>query len=338
MTSGEVVLFANLGAEEGARAPAHGWPPLVRAWARLFGAPVVVDGAGAVDDPYPSAAFPFLRRHVGLIPWLATEAAVARARALGVDYAGADVAATSVVHDKAFAVHAAREQGVLPDALAPFVVVLEPAELRAPTLKESLVAYARGLPAFADGFTLKPRRGTSGRGRVPGPARIVDDQALLDACVNGARHLAARGGAILEPWVRRARDHSIQLFVDDDGSASALGVTDLLVSTAGVWRGNSFALDEQGHARSVHAPDLDDALVGVALAVGARAARAGYRGPLGVDAYTFLVDGREIVHPLVEVNARFTGGIVAIGAARGERRAAGAPLVFDARTCTLDAA
>jgi len=58
----------------------------------------------------------------------------------------------------------------------------------------------------------------------------------------------------------------------------------------------------------------DEALREAAVAVAQAAIAAGYHGPCGVDAFAFEVEpGRIELRPVVEFNARFTLGIVAIG-------------------------
>jgi hypothetical protein len=330
-----LVLFPNFAGEEQERAQplATALHPLARGWAALFGRRATVQGVGEVDGDERGAAFSFLDALTGFVPWFSTGEARARAHTLSLPYASADPDATQTVHDKAFAVSQARLLGLMPDCLEPFVVVLSPADLLAPDFVEHLLTYVRKLPAFARGFTLKPRSGTSGRGRVPGLMRILDDERARTACVNGAKKLAVKGGAILEPWLTRRTDFSAHVHVTDDGP-HALGVTTMDVSSAGVWSGTRFALDEEGVARADH--PLHDALLAVGLQMGARAKAHGYRGPLGIDAFTFVDDrGREILRPLVEVNARFTGGLVAIGTARRAKVAPGVHVRFDARDASL---
>jgi hypothetical protein len=330
-----LTLFANFGGEEQERAAPlqTALHPLARAWAQLFGRRATLLGLFDVDDDGRGSAFPFLDALTGFVPWLSTGEARARAKTLGLAYAGADPDAVRRVHDKAFAVESARELGLMPACLEPFVVVLSPEDLLKPDFMAHLETYVRGLPTFAEGFTLKPRFGTSGRGRVPGQARILDDEAARTACENGAKKLALKGGAILEPWLTRRADFSAHAVVTDAGPR-ALGVTIMDVSNAGVWSGTRFSLDDDGVARAAH--PLHDALFAVVLQVGARAAAHGYRGPLGIDAFTFIdADGAEILRPLVEVNARFTGGLTAIGSARRARVSSGTEVRFDGRDASL---
>jgi hypothetical protein len=61
----------------------------------------------------------------------------------------------------------------------------------------------------------------------------------------------------------------------------------------------------------------DEALREAAVAIGQAAAAAGYHGPCGVDAFAFEKEpGRFELRPVVEFNARFTFGTVAIGLLR----------------------
>jgi hypothetical protein len=64
---------------------------------------------------------------------------------------------------------------------------------------------------------------------------------------------------------------------------------------------------------------FDDALIAAASEIARAAHAAGYYGPCGVDAFTFRRDGEKILRPIVELNARFTTGTVAIGLLRRAR-------------------
>ena len=285
-----VVPYANVGAEEGAPSTHPAARAVADAWTALF-----------ADPPWP-----WLVAKDGLVPWLATDDAVAEAARRGVPYAGPDPRVVRVVHDKAFALRVAREAGLEPTPIAGVAFAVDADALVGDAALRAIEARVAAWPArFRASFTLKPRIGTSGRGRVAGrDGRLGDDaRAALP-------RLAARGGCVVEQWLRRVDDLSSCWHVADDGAIALLGTTRQDVSGAGVHKGN--VVDARG--RSGH--PLDDALVESARVVVTAARDAGYRGPCGVDAFTFVDD--EVVHlrPIVELNARFTAGIVAL-ATRG---------------------
>ena len=200
---------------------------------------------------------------------------------------------------------------MLPAGLEEWIAVLEPELLRdsdgaVAAIEERLARW----PGWTGGrFTLKPRFGTSGRGRVAGEAGRV-------AAGRGAfARLAESGGALLEPWLARTCDLSAQLWVGSDGQIVLLGTTELLVEGSGLYRGHRGFVDSRGRVTS--GSRYDEALREAAVAVARTAAAAGYRGPCGVDAFAFEVEpGRVELRPAVEFNARFTLGIVAIGLLR----------------------
>jgi hypothetical protein len=83
-------------------------------------------------------------------------------------------------------------------------------------------------------------------------------------------------------------------------------------------RGHRGEVDRRGR---VHCGSpFDDALREAGSELTAAAAEAGYRGPCGVDGFAFRdAEGHEILRPTVELNARFTLGIVALGCLRRAR-------------------
>lgn len=292
--------FANIAAEEGDDWRERGGHPAVRALAELFEALFI-----------PEPAFDWLSDEGALFAWLNTEEAEREAAARGLRLAGAPAQVVRRVHDKAFALEVARRERLLPAVLRDCIRVFEPSELEDPdalldTLERELAAW----PAWLGGrFTLKPRLGSSGRGRV----------SQRDAVAGALPRLRARGGAILEPWLERTQDLSVQLYLAPDGSLLLVGTTELLVSSTGVYRGQRGRVDSRGRVESDSPHDA--ALREAAVAVANAAAREGYHGPCGLDAFAFRgEDGREELRAVVELNARFTSGHVALGHLRRAHR------------------
>jgi hypothetical protein len=94
-----------------------------------------------------------------------------------------------------------------------------------------------------------------------------------------------------------------------------LGTTELLVEGSGLYRGHRGSIDSRGRVAS--GSRYDEALREAAVAVAQAAAAAGYHGPCGVDAFVFEAEpGRIELRSIVEFNARFTLGIIAIGLLR----------------------
>jgi hypothetical protein len=310
-----LVVHANLGAEErdGPRGPLPARVELVLSrlatcLRALFGARATFDDVEHTGPTMPCSdapAFPWLAVP-GLWPWLSTQASAARAIELGLPHRASAPDVVRRVHDKAFAAPFASTHAGAPLSTPLDVDMLTKAHV------EALVA---AWPAWARArFTLKPRFGTSGRGRVAGVDGKLPPHARLDRL---------RGGAVLEPWLARIADLSSQWRIDDCGP-QLLGTTTQIVSAAGIWLGNTFIADAVPRAEEHH-----DALVAGARPVVEAAHRAGFRGPCGVDAMTYRgPDGSVALRPVVELNARFTSGIVGLGLARTHKVAVGARCTF----------
>jgi hypothetical protein len=219
------------------------------------------------------------------------------------------------VHDKAFAWRESERAGLVPTALSARVRVFDASELE--DVDVFLRALARALSGWPAGqrFVLKPRLGTSGRGRVAGRAGSLDA-----AEVRGALgRLAARGGALLEPWLERSDDLSAQLFIAPDGDVQLLATLRPVMTRSGVCTGQRGVLD--GSGAIISGSPHDEALRAAAQLVGRAAADAGYRGFCGLDALVFRDGDVEVLRPVVELNARFTLGTVAVGLVERARRA-----------------
>jgi hypothetical protein len=331
-----MLLIANLGAEEGrpwdesATTPSESassvqsesaraasvklWHALCAQEARILG-----DDGALSTSPWPTgfgprssdAVFSWLDAPDLAAAWLNTPAAAGAAQEVGRSLLGAPPEIVRVVHDKAFAHRVACEERILPAPLAEAIAVLDPELLRDPeaAVREIDARMASWPTWMQSDFTLKPRLGTSGRGRVAGVG------GRTEKCRGGFERLAASGGALLEPWLKRSGDFATQLWIGSTGELLLLGSAELLVDGSGLYRGHRGFVDSRGRVTSGNPYDetLRESAVTVALA----AAAEGYSGPCGVDAFAYQTEEkREVLRPLVEFNARFTLGIVAIGLLR----------------------
>lgn len=286
------VPWDNLGAEEGETAP-QGKPPRGKPGSpleRLRAAFISL-----VEDP----PWPWLVATHGLVPWLSTPAAERAAAEGGLPLVGAPAAITARVHDKAWAQRVAAGGGLDPE-LAGLVVPL-PAGTPADDVHRLVAAWPEWARAR---FTLKPAWGTSGRGRVPGTAGRLQ-------VPEGWR---TSRDAVLEPWLTRLADLSSLWLVDDAGAPQLLGVTAQQVRPTGVYLG----CDIVGTPGVPTAgTPWDEIVVERARVVVTAAAAEGYRGPCGVDAFVWQhPEGEARLRSVVELNARFTAGHVALGLAR----------------------
>ena len=192
----------------------------------------------------------------------------------------------AAVHHRAFHLRIAEEIGcALPGA----------------RMVESLSELDRILKGGPRSWVVKAPLSAAGRERYierSGPA-ISDAKARRTV-----ERLFARHGALLfEPWLDR---------VDDFGLSALLTPGDLRI--VGVHRQR---VDRKGRFLGI---DLEaalsgedqDRLVETAETVAESLRRAGYGGPFGIDAWRYRrEDGAVVLHPLGEVNARMTFGLVA---------------------------
>lgn len=305
----------NLGAEEREPSPrAAAGSPLERlraAWLAL------------VDDP----PWPWLAGTEGLVPWLSTESAARAARERGLPYAAAAPAVAAKVHDKAWAQAVAAHHDLDPELTGLVTAVPGGASV------DVIDAIVAGWPAWARAsFTLKPAWGTSGRGRIRGKDAHLDVPP-------GWRAGAARGpsgmAAVLEPWLARVTDLSSLWHIDAEGLPQLLGTTRQVVRPNGVYLGCDVVGpagdvgDGDGGGRPRAGTPWDEVAVARARLVVTAAAAEGYRGPCGVDAFSWRDDaGQEHLRGVVELNARFTAGHVALGLALRRRLPAGARGAF----------
>ena len=331
-------LLPNLGAEEGddwraffhephARVAARLWSHLYSRGARFrYPARSPNDSwcSERCEDRWPAAlgplpeepVFPWLEESDHPTAWLNTKSLERAAHdALGLRPSGPPADRIAATHDKAFAVEAARELGLVSRAVEPLIQVIDAQRLRSPdVLIEDLDVFLRGWPDWTQGrFTLKPRFGSSGRGRVAGSG-TADTKAVRGAL----SRLAERGGAIFEPWLERQTDLSVALHVPSPASQltlpTLLGSLEMLATANGVFRGHCGEVDSRGRIFSGHRDD--ETLRADAAAVAGRARDGGFFGPCGIDAFSYMESDRERLRGLVEFNARATMGLVTIGLVR----------------------
>lgn len=325
-----LLLLPNLGAEEGGDWRRTLREPRVaaaaRLWRWLFPASARVAGEEIGSPPIPwhrwpamlelgkeDAAFAWLGESEGCVPWLGDASARGDPAASGLSMSGPPPEVVASVHDKAFACRAADAAGLVPRPLRGTTRIFEAEELEDPaSALEAIRSALVGWPAWTNGrFTLKPRMGTSGRGRVEGRASALAEPALA----NAFPRLSRRGGAVLEPWLDRSGDLSAQVRLSDDGIV-LLGSLSLLTGPSGLYRGHVGEVDSRGRVFS--GSPHDEALREAAALVGTAARAAGFHGPAGLDALTFreTPDGDPVLRPCVEWNARFTMGTTVLGLVR----------------------
>lgn len=327
MTTGGVLLYPNLGAEQGPNVslgPAQCAAAIL--WRLLFGPcawvrlrrPYPFEHCQAFDFLSDRSAFDWLAHGRGLVPWYGDHKAAWLAQREGLPLWAPNPDVVRQVHDKAFAVQHAIASSSSDPKQAEFdrcISILD-AELLG-NEDEALALIGRRLQEwperFRPRFTLKPRLGSSGRGRIPGTPDTIDSAAFQ----RGLARLADAGGAILEPFVERKLDLSAQFFVHPGGRVEFLGSLGQRLSQSGSYQGHFGCIDVRGRATA--GTEWDEALHEHAAKVVDQAAKRGFWGPCGVDAFVYpslLHRNRLVLRPVVEFNARFTVGVVVLGLLR----------------------
>lgn len=293
--------------------------------------------------PRPNpAVFDWLARSSG-IPWLGDGPALASLAQAGADTEAPDPSAVNTVHDKGFAAQIARTEDYEPKCLRGLSATYSPQDLADPgPWLHGLAQHLAQWPDWIGGaFTLKPRMGSSGRGRVNGRAQALE----IDKIRAALPRLAQRGGAILEPWLTRETDLSVMLHIASPGDGgkdggndrsndrrndrskaqppiTLLGSGEQRIAPSGVYLGHLGEIDSRGRVFS--GGPWEESMREAAVAVATRAREAGYWGPCGIDGFSFRGPGQQAeeplapvrLRPIVEFNARFTVGIVAVGLLR----------------------
>ncbi len=331
------LLLPNLGAEEGESWHEMRFRPEVERvaslWRLLFGRDARVlndpspqetsrwpaalcdlDGDARESTPPIAKAFPWLEDSGRVVPWLSTQEVEAYCTARKLRLAAPPWQVVALLHDKAFAQRMAREHCLDAPALQDLIHVLDPEILRdGMRATQEIERIVASWPAWARaGFTLKPRWGSSGRGRVRGLA----GKLTLENPQTALQRLAQRGGAILEPWFAREQDFSVQLHIATTGEIEVLAVLCQKLTPAGLYRGHFGIVTPEQTIRS--GTFVDEELIAKAKVLAQSAFAAGYTGPCGMDAFSYrdAESGETKLRCVVEWNARFTTGTIVTGLLR----------------------
>jgi hypothetical protein len=175
-----------------------------------------------------------------------------------------------------------------------------PGAALARTLEELRESVARACPAPNDKWVVKSPYGFAARGRVLGRGPVLEEpQAKWSR-----RRIAEGETLVFQPWLEVVREYGVAVEVSADGSFELRGVSDLQTNGAGT--GTGYVLGRPPDSRRT------DELERAARLVAARLYEEGYSGPAGVDA----LEHAGGLHPLLEVNARYTMGFVALAVER----------------------
>ncbi len=117
---------------------------------------------------------------------------------------------------------------------------------------------------------------------------------------------------IVEPWLNRINDLSIQIYVDK--KIRYLGISQFLTNARGVYQGAIVSPPLKGISKDVisyflKSKEKDSMVSRIAQFVGGELYKLGYRGPAGIDGYIYKNNSNEIRYkPISEINSRFNFG------------------------------
>ena len=182
---------------------------------------------------------------------------------------------------------------------------------------EQVVEHVRAALVVGEAVVTKLPFSTAGRGMV----RYFDDRDIGRNDGWLRRAFEQQGAVVVQPWLDRVTDFSVQFVVRDDGTTKVLGVTRFDADRRGQYRATWVT-----HAHTDLEPDVMRFVVGgggrwwlvraledVAEFVGRHLYVLGHRGPAGVDAFVYRdTSGALRLQPLVEINPRCTMSAVAL--------------------------
>lgn len=184
--------------------------------------------------------------------------------------------------------------------------IAQPGAAPAATFEELQEAVARACPRANDKWVVKSPYGFAARDRVLGRGPLVDEpQAKWSR-----RRLSSGETLIFQPWLDVRREYGVVSEISRDGSFEIQGISDLQTNGAGT--GTGYILGRPP------APERTIELESIARIVSRRLFEEGYFGPVGIDA----LEHAGGFHPLLEINARYTMGFVAVAVERSLKPAA----------------
>jgi hypothetical protein len=170
----------------------------------------------------------------------------------------------------------------------------------ASTFAELSAHVARASPGADDKWVIKSPFGFAARDRVlgRGPGLEGPQAKWCERRFHKGERL------IFQPWLEVIREYGIVMEIARDGTHTVHGISDLQTNGAGTGRGYILGRPPT--------PERLIELERIARIVAQRLFEEGYYGPAGIDA----LEHSRGLHPLLEINARYTMGFVAIAVER----------------------
>jgi hypothetical protein len=172
--------------------------------------------------------------------------------------------------------------------------------MTASTIEELQEGIRRACPEANDKWVIKSPFGFAARDRVLGRG-----PSLEEAQGRWVERQLQRGEQLIfQPWLDVVREYGVVMEISPAGDCIVHGISDLQTNGAGTGRG--YLLGRSPSAQ--RAVELKE----IAQTIGARLFKEGYYGPVGIDA----LEHAGGLHPLLEINARYTMGFVAVAVER----------------------
>jgi hypothetical protein len=172
-------------------------------------------------------------------------------------------------------------------------------------MEELNEAVARASPGPGDKWVIKSPFGFAARDRVLGRGPSLEGPQAKWAM----RRLENGETLIFQPWLEVIREYGVVMEISRTGAHEIHGISDLQTNGAGTGKGYLLGRRPASH----RVAELER----IASIVSERLFREGYHGPVGIDA----LEHSRGLHPLLEINARYTMGFVAVAVERSLRPA-----------------
>ena len=173
----------------------------------------------------------------------------------------------------------------------------------ASTIEELREIIKSACPGDNDKWVIKSPFGFAARDRVLGRGPLLEPpQAKWSE-----RRFVKGETLIFQPWLEVVREYGIVMEISPDGAYDIQGISDLQTNGAGTGKGYLLGRPPTAH-RLIE-------LERIAGVVCERLFKEGYHGPVGIDA----LEHSGGLHRLLEINARYTMGFVAVAVERSRK-------------------
>jgi uncharacterized ferritin-like protein (DUF455 family) len=155
---------------------------------------------------------------------------------------------------------------------------------------------------------------TSGRGMC----RVLSDSPKDKELAWLKSAIKQHGKVLAEPWLDKVADLSAHIDILENGDVHFVGLTRFWTTSGGQYRGHilgrvmddfdTVALQQWHDEQQGWQKTLRE----TALEIGQIAAKSGYFGPLGIDAFIYRDKDRLTLRPMIELNPRWSMGRIAL--------------------------